>query len=1368
MTRVLLSFMAAMLCFASSILAQDTTPPVITCPASMSINLDPGECEEQVFYNVTATDNFPSPNIYQIDASGLTSGDEYPIGPTVQTWVAADAAGNRDTCSFFITMVEYTPPTAGLVCDPYLIVSMPGNCQTWLLPAHVLEGNYGCYDDFFVNVNNSGSNYIGSYYVGKTVQYTVTNTQTGNWCWGNIFVEDKAGPAIDRCLPDTINCLEDVRPTTQGGDVLAPLFSDCFNFTVNYVDMVTQGDCNDDFSQQIMRIWTATDILGNVSTCVQWITIERVSLLSVTPTCPADRTVECVPGVSPNLTPAAMGYPRVVIDGITYDITDGANAVCNLTANYTDQIIPKCGVGYRIIRTWNVLDWCLPVDMIDNPWTCKQIIYYNDSTAPTIVPPANMTVAANMPGCRARPVIPASSITDCSNYTVVITTPVGQIIGNGGQVPLPGLPYGLHTITIKATDACGNSSSATFTINVVDNVKPVPVCDEFTVVSLDNDGYGIAYAETFDDGSSDNCCLDYFQVARLSDNCGNPANLVFDSFVEFCCADVGTPLDVRLRVWDCYGNFNDCTVEVEVRDETTPTIVCPPNITLFCGQDYTNLTITGEVVTDLSQQAANDGYATDNCGADLDVTYADNGTVTCGAGLIFRTWTATDPAGVAASCVQQVKIVNNNPFTGSSIIWPADITVYGCNAATHPDSTGRPTLPPASPCYTLVSGYTDIPLTSVPDACVKILRTWYVIDWCQYNPNNPTGPGRWERVQTIKVIDQSGPTFTNCNNRTFCNFKSDCGPLAPDLSITATDGCTPANQLTYTWTVDVNDDNIADPGYVTSGAGQNTTNNYPIGTHRISYAVSDGCGNTSYCNFSFTIEDCKKPTVYCTNGLIVEMMQGGMVDVSVMLLETGTSFDNCSSRQNLQFSFSPLTDSTVMTLTCAQVGNVPVQIWVTDEAGNQDYCDNFITLQDNMGACGGPLVVNLSGKITNEEAKGVEGVKVDLNGFTTGSTLTDLQGGYGFSSLAIGNDYTVTPQLNDNPLNGVTTFDIVLLTRHLLGLSLLDSPYKIIAADINRSGSVTVSDAVDLRKVILHTVPNFPNNTSWRFVDKAYTFPVPLNPFSQAFPEICNINNLALNSPKPDFIAVKVGDLNGTAATNLAGNTGDRSSGETFTISAPQRKVKAGEVFTVDFSANLSDLLAYQFTLNFDRQALAVENVLPGAQAEMGNFGLTLLDQGAITASWSQLAPATGLADEALFSIAFKALKDSDLSAAVSAGSRFTKAEAYDRQGSRQEIALRFTEGNTSRGALSQFELYQNVPNPFDKTTVIGFRLPEASAATLSIYDVSGKVVKEMKGEFTKGYHEIVIEKSALPSQGVYYYRLETPANTATMKMMLF
>ena len=85
--------------------------------------------------------------------------------------------------------------------------------------------------------------------------------------------------------------------------------------------------------------------------------------------------------------------------------------------------------------------------------------------------------------------------------------------------------------------------------------------------------------------------------------------------------------------------------------------------------------------------------------------------------------------------------------------------------------------------------------------------------------------------------------------------------------------------------------------------------------------------------------------------------------------------------------------------------------------------------------------------------------------------------------------------------------------------------------------------------------------------------------------------------------------------------------------------------------------------------------------------------------------------------------------------------------------------------AADDFALFQNVPNPFSEVTTIGFQLPEASTAALTVFDISGKIILERKGQYGQGYHEINIDNVNLPGNGIFYYRIETPTHTATKKM---
>jgi len=135
------------------------------------------------------------------------------------------------------------------------------------------------------------------------------------------------------------------------------------------------------------------------------------------------------------------------------------------------------------------------------------------------------------------------------------------------------------------------------------------------------------------------------------------------------------------------------------------------------------------------------------------------------------------------------------------------------------------------------------------------------------------------------------------------------------------------------------------------------------------------------------------------------------------------------------------------------------------------------------------------------------------------------------------------------------------------------------------------------------------------------------------------------------------------------------------------------------------------------------------------------------------------------FTLRFRAHKSGKLSEMLSVSGSITRAEAYAEEG-RQGVAFRF---NSSAGVTINglgFELYQNQPNPFVNKTSIGFYLPVAAEATLSIFDETGRVVYQQKGQFAKGENTIALDRALLNTTGILYYKLETATDSATKKMI--
>jgi hypothetical protein len=175
----------------------------------------------------------------------------------------------------------------------------------------------------------------------------------------------------------------------------------------------------------------------------------------------------------------------------------------------------------------------------------------------------------------------------------------------------------------------------------------------------------------------------------------------------------------------------------------------------------------------------------------------------------------------------------------------------------------------------------------------------------------------------------------------------------------------------------------------------------------------------------------------------------------------------------------------------------------------------------------------ISGNIKNHWGEALKGVEVTLGGSASATTHTDSLGNYQFLNVPAGGNFTVKPVFDLNDLNGVTTYDLVLISKHNLGIEPLDSPWKMIAADINQSNSITTFDIVEARKVILGISPSFPANTSWRFLPAYTFFNNPSNPFQGGLPpEYITVTNLQANYIGADFKGIKVADVNNTAVGN--------------------------------------------------------------------------------------------------------------------------------------------------------------------------------------------------------------------------------------------
>ncbi|MFK7984194.1 MAG: hypothetical protein AB8G86_29740, partial [Saprospiraceae bacterium] len=263
-------------------------------------------------------------------------------------------------------------------------------------------------------------------------------------------------------------------------------------------------------------------------------------------------------------------------------------------------------------------------------------------------------------------------------------------------------------------------------------------------------------------------------------------------------------------------------------------------------------------------------------------------------------------------------------------------------------------------------------------------------------------------------------------------------------------------------------------------------------------------------------------------------------------------------------------------------------------------------------------MTGIVGKVYKEEGEAIEEVEVVAENHLSqmmDMRFTDNSGIYAFEFQRSAN-VVINPKKEGNIINGVTTYDILQLRKHILGFAELDSPYKMIAADVNHSNSITTADVVALRKVILQMDETFKNNTSWRFIKADYQFTNPANPFAGEIPEYVTIPELT-DEMKIDFIAIKVGDLNGSVVGRKAFNSTTQSRNRPqIDFKVRDKQINKNTIETITFNLGKADIQALQMTLNFDPNLVEIINIPATNQIDKNNFGTRFLNRGALTMSW--------------------------------------------------------------------------------------------------------------------------------------------------------
>jgi hypothetical protein len=1371
-----------------NVVVTDDQNPTIACPANITVNLDPLECERVVNFNPIVSDNCPGATFNYL--TDIESGDPFPIGINTVTVQAEDAAGNLShACSFTVTVNDYINPSLG--CKP-IHFSVDGDCGKTLTPTEVLTGwegpggsiLLGCLDSFKIEVTGPNGqnlgNVISGAFLGKTLNYSISHPN-GFRCWNTVLIEDKLAPTIV-CRDITVNCLMDLTtrevntPTgvnivldADPSFILASLSDNCNvkGLLVNEVHNVLS--CDPLYIGSVVRTYKAVDFSGNESVvCTSIIYQRRSSNMGIVPP-PANRKLSCSSNFRTD--DRGKGYPHPSVTGIP---TFGGRNLwpqrqldmqyCNALIDYTDEPMIETDCKTRVRRTWKITEWWCSTSV--EIFVGVQMIDIVDEKGPVIPAVASSTLTTQSRSCTAKVALPVLNIIDsCNSVSRVYVNasnadgPSGYVNGNGGTMELG---VGTHSITYTAFDNCSNSSTMTYRVTVQDETDPVAICDQFATVSLKTNGYTEVTANAVDDGSFDECGSVTLKIRRMEDPCSFGHDTAWYDKVGFCCLDANTTRMIQLLVTDLGGNTNICMVSVNVQDKVVPSMTCPGDLTID------DCLFTFDPSTAGSIAAFGGATVIDNCPSNVTPVYTlEDNRNQCGTGEVIRTIRLSEYNVLLQTCTQKITFRNNDPFYINSlnfndpnddIVWPKDYLALGqCSFAgllpeTLPDSSSVPRFTEDA-CDLVGMKYEDkvFPFTT-NGACYKIIRTWTVIDWCQKDDE-----GRnltWTYEQEIKVIDNVRPTLTVPTTTQVFNT-SNCTSYDVTLSASATD-CTPANELKWTYRI------LQNGAVIGSGNTRTVTDEFEVGEYRIEFTVEDRCGNVNSGGYNFSVRTTKSATAVCKKGLSAPLVPMG-TPPTLMAMIPVEFFDNKSYHAcGYTFQLSYSRDLNNDTLTFTTPGCKPIQMWVTDQNGNTSFCETFIDIQrdgisnncDNTN--GNTLVSTISGKTIKENEEAIAEVVVKMEGTEANPVVTNTDGKFVFEPMNNGSNYNVIPGKDGDDLNGVSTLDLVMIQRHILGLEKLGTPYKMIAADVNNSGSITASDLTELRKLILGLTPEFPNNTSWRFFDAAHKFVDPFDPWRGALSETYAIENLS-NSMDLSFIGVKIGDVNGNAKGANA-NQGNTESRSTLKLTIDDRKVFKGEILEIPVLIdNATDFYGLQAQINAN--GLIIRDMKNGV-VKINPTDFVMISSNQVSIALANGAGQRIPSGKSLFVLEVEVLRNGNLSEMLTLGADLN-AEAYAESMDVKALSLNWRSDN------SGFNLTSVSPNPWNAQTEIQFELPEAGMVTFKVRDYTGRKVISSIDQYAAGQNSIRIQRADLGTAGVYVYEIRFGEKVLTGKMIL-
>jgi len=934
----------------------DDSNPSVECPVDVTVCVPAGGCTytpsglDPVYSAgcsgmITLSHSVSGATVVPATAGTLTT--SLAIGINTVTYTVTKDAGLPTeisvSCSFNVTVKDCGAPTITCPADMLAVECGAEDLATWL--ASVSGSDDGSCST--VDITESLQSTING--CGNNVTYTYLFTATDNEgnstsCTASYGTVDTTSPTITTCAPDiNMDC------NTSTSDAITLVNANLLNVEAtdgcgsalsitSDFDGIISKTCG---TTKLVTI-TVTDDCGNSSNCTFNITTTDAAPPTIT-SCPTDLILEC----DGDYTAAINAWVINATNGTTFSATDDCNTV-TYTSDYVAGSLPaiSCTAGVGGLEvTFTATDVC------GNESECTATIFIEDNVAPTITAcPSDLELECDgdyMAEINAwlNSATSGATITTTDDCDANLTITSNYIAGSLPALVCSNADAGLM-VTFTIEDECGNESTCSAEIKIIDNTAPViNNCPEDLVLECDGDytteitAWLSAATAGTTLSASDGC----------DDNLTITSNYVAGTLPAFDCSGA-SGLTVAFTVEDDCNNTTVCTANIIITDTEPPTVTCPPNDnTLTCTD------VLPAAAISLTELEALGASIEDDCSADADIVVNliatnDNGLQGCAISqrVVIRTYEITDACGNSATCTHTFEFQPD--LEAPTIVCPNNEVDLACDYV----------IPPAAFDY---NSFVALPGASISDNCSLSPFDYTITSLDSGNGNSVCGS------DDDKVVTRTYTITDACGNATSCaqtfTFASDtegpvintCVPNVNDI-MCGTELPVPFASVNdfQNGGGDVEDQCSSDASIsVTSNDVDNMATGCGADVRIVTrtYTFTDLCGNQSTCDQVFTFAaDTEMPTVTCIPDILGlscgEAVPEPAISITAFIALGGSIEDDCSD----------LSDFTISHIDVSNNGDgcgathlmIERTYTITDACGNSSECMQMIMYSpDNNG-----------------------------------------------------------------------------------------------------------------------------------------------------------------------------------------------------------------------------------------------------------------------------------------------------------------------------------------------------------------------------------------------------------------------------------